>query len=374
MNILLIPTWFPTEDNKVQGIFVEQQAKIISEKHNVFVLFPHESGIIKIFNRLKLSKLNHNMFILRPNYTLVPKFGIFSFVFAVLRGFRYVKKYHKIDIIHAHVNIPAGFSGAILKSIYNIPLVITEHCTYIDVWNRKRIHRFFYKYALRKADKIIAVGKRLKQEINDIFLKRDIDVIPNVVNTDIFNLENTKVPTDIVNIMFIGGLSTERKNLPLLLQVLLEIRECESKRFVLNVIGDGRFKSDYIKLAEELGLREMVVFHGILPRKEDVAEMLKRCSFFVMPSKKENFGIAAAEAIACGKPVIVTRCGGPEEYFEEFCGKMIPPDNGYELKNALITMMNTYQKYDKNKLFNHINNNFGNNAFFEKIHNLYIEL
>ncbi len=55
----------------------------------------------------------------------------------------------------------------------------------------------------------------------------------------------------------------------------------------------------YEKLAGELGLENMVNFHGLKPKKE-VAEFMRNCDFFILPSFFETFGIVLIEALACG--------------------------------------------------------------------------
>jgi glycosyltransferase involved in cell wall biosynthesis len=51
-----------------------------------------------------------------------------------------------------------------------------------------------------------------------------------------------------------------------------------------------------------------------------VGEALRRATLFVLPSLQEGFGIVVAEALACGVPVLVTPCGGPEELVRDSQG------------------------------------------------------
>lgn len=56
---------------------------------------------------------------------------------------------------------------------------------------------------------------------------------------------------------------------------------------------------------------------------ESVARELRRCSLLVVPSLQEGFGIVAAEALACGVPVVATACGGPEELLRSSSGGVV---------------------------------------------------
>src|SRR5262249_39814376 len=63
----------------------------------------------------------------------------------------------------------------------------------------------------------------------------------------------------------------------------------------------------------ELGIGESIEFSGYLP-VETLRDKLRLIDLFVVPSHQEGLCIAALEAMACGCPVVSTRCGGPEEF------------------------------------------------------------
>ncbi len=103
-----------------------------------------------------------------------------------------------------------------------------------------------------------------------------------------------------------------RKNVGLLLRAFVEIRrEYPSLRLVL--VGDnphGRAAT----LVQELGLGGSVVMLDSLPHySEELLRLYQGAQLFVLPSTQEGLGIVLLEAMACGIPVVVTRCGGPED-------------------------------------------------------------
>jgi glycosyltransferase involved in cell wall biosynthesis len=67
-------------------------------------------------------------------------------------------------------------------------------------------------------------------------------------------------------------------------------------------------------LVGELGLTERFSFLGFRP---DIAEVLSELDVFVLSSTSEGFSLATVEAMASGRPVVVTRSGGPEEIVED---------------------------------------------------------
>jgi len=109
-----------------------------------------------------------------------------------------------------------------------------------------------------------------------------------------------------LRLLFLSRLH-EKKNVPLLLRALATATGA-SRRIELTVAGDGDpgYREGLAELAGQLGLRDVVSFAGHVDgtaKERAFAE----ADCFVLPSSHENFGLAVAEALAAGLPVIVTR-------------------------------------------------------------------
>ncbi len=73
-----------------------------------------------------------------------------------------------------------------------------------------------------------------------------------------------------------------------------------------------------------------------LGHRDDVIKILGTCDVLACASREEGFGLAILEAMACGVPVIATRCGGPENIIEhEKNGLLVPPADPWQLALAL---------------------------------------
>ena len=98
----------------------------------------------------------------------------------------------------------------------------------------------------------------------------------------------------------------EKKNVPMLLRALASVRS-SGRNVELTIAGDGdpKYRADLAAMTVQLGLTDHVRFVGHVDGEEK-RRVLARADCFVLPSAHENFGIAVAEALAAGLPVIVT--------------------------------------------------------------------
>jgi glycosyltransferase involved in cell wall biosynthesis len=105
------------------------------------------------------------------------------------------------------------------------------------------------------------------------------------------------------------------------------------------VIGEGPDRQRLESLAGELGISQRIEFLGRQSRVA-VADEMRQCSMFVLPSRSEGLGCVYLEAMACAKPVIACRGQGIEEIIEhQKNGWLISPDSLGELEQALSTLL-----------------------------------
>ena len=95
---------------------------------------------------------------------------------------------------------------------------------------------------------------------------------------------------------------------------------------------------------------------------------------FVLPSRYETFGIVLIEAMACGIPVIATKCGGPEEIVTDETGLLIEKDNPEELALAIKNIWANPGKYNKQTIRKYSADKYGQSVFAEKISALYMSI
>lgn len=117
---------------------------------------------------------------------------------------------------------------------------------------------------------------------------------------------------------FAGRMGDPRKNVALLIEaVAIAVGGGADLRLEMTGTPDDVTET----LIAARGLSRRVRFRGLLPR-EELPEFYRGLDVFAIPSRQEGFGIVGIEAMACGVPVVSTRCGGPEDY-------VVPGETGY---------------------------------------------
>jgi glycosyltransferase involved in cell wall biosynthesis len=134
-------------------------------------------------------------------------------------------------------------------------------------------------------------------------------VLPTPVDTAFFKPAPNKVRRGRIG--FSGRLTDPRKNLQLLLEALWILRRMGHDVSALLIGGEP--DAGLRRRIAELDIGDVVEFCGYVSR-ETLREKLQALDLFVVPSHQEGLCIAALEAMACGCPVVSTRCGGPEEF------------------------------------------------------------
>ena len=197
------------------------------------------------------------------------------------------------------------FSAKICSSLKRTPLVITWHEVWNDYWydylGKKGIFgKVVERMTTHLTDKMIAVSERTKRDLEMIEVRKEIKVIQNGI--DFGKIKMIEASNEETDVVFAGRLIKE-KNVNILIEALNIIKK-EVPDVKCIIIGDGPEKRRLEKMAYDLGLEGNIEFKGFLADHNEVISYMKSSKVFVLPSRREGFGIVALEANACGLPVI----------------------------------------------------------------------
>jgi glycosyltransferase involved in cell wall biosynthesis len=184
-------------------------------------------------------------------------------------------------------------------------------------WLFSTLNAYWEKLAFQKAETIVAVSEKVKQELLEICVPSDrVKVVFNGVDLQEFSpgirdRQQLGLPEGVTLALFVGDILTSRKNLDSILKALVSVSE-------LHLAVAGKVEgSPFPQFAIALGLTERVHFLGF---RRDISEIMKAADFFVFPSRYEACTLVLLEAIASGLPVITASTAGGAEAITPDCG------------------------------------------------------
>ncbi len=378
LKVLFITNWYPSREEPLKAIWVREYAKAVQLHDDVAVLHC-------VAPAAKLSKLwrikSENDEDLRegiPTYRMgyrrspIPRTTYLIYLWSIFQVVKHIaREGFRPDMIHVHV-YDAGAPAVFIAKLNRIPVVVAEH---FSVFPRRLLGRIDLAkawLAFRWADMVLPVSRALQHAIERYGLRAHFKVIPNVVDTKLFfpPLE-VRNGSGVKRIVFVGQL-VPIKGIHYLLKATSHLRN-KRDDWHLDIVGDGKERVEYERLTADLKLGDMVTFHGSRSRRE-VAEFLRRADLFVLPSLAETFSVPAAEALACGTPVLSTRCGGPEEFIVEDVGFLVPCGDADALFQGLDQMFNNLHLYSRQRISQFARERFSPEVVGAQLHAVYQSL
>ena len=370
IRVLHIPTWYPSEKNPVLGLFVHEHVKATALFADVVVLYNEGwDNSIRGLYQIK-EQVEDGIRTLRVRYRRRPisKISYFLYLWSIFVAFKkLLKGGWKPDLIHAHV-YRAGVPAVLLGKKYNLPVIVTEHYTGFPRGLIKGLERWKAKFAFENATLVCPVSEDLAKHIKKLGIKARFNIVPNVVDLNLFYPPKEIEEHEEKRLLTVAFL-TPKKGIPYLLQALAMLKEKRGD-FVLDIVGDGPNRKEYEEMTKKLGLEDKVFFHGIKPKVE-VAKFMRRADIFVLPSLVETFGVVVIEAMACGKPVIATNIGGPNEIINEETGILVPSGNAEALKDAIDFMLDHYVSYNAQRISNYVTQRYSPEKVGKEFYSLY---
>jgi len=397
MKVFYIPSWQPTAMNPITGMFIKEHINLMAKtfKNDVFAV-----SLWGANNDLLLLKADYPWKLLRKivaSKTLSPYSDkplenlseyftpAYTWSRRVLNGningiiaaneknlIQFINSYSKPDIIHAYIAHPGGYVAMELSKKYGIPYVITEEMSPFPLpsyGTNGNISKWIEK-PYEGAWANIAVSESLKRKMEKEAIPR-LHHIPNFVSGDFFAPRKSKRSV-VENLLFIGRLERQ-KGVDILLKSFCHLVKGNYPDLRLHIGGDGSLAENLKALTESIGISSSVEWHGML-LPEQVRELIDDCDIFVLPSRHETFGIVIAEAMAMGKPVVATGCGGPEEIVDSQSGLIVDPDNVDQLSGALKKIIDNYDSYDPKVIRAFCLSRFSEKTVCHAIMNLYQEI
>src|SRR5271167_1392867 len=297
MRVLTLTPFYPTTSDAAAGCFVAEPLRQLQD-------FGVNSCVVAV-RPLHRGSVTPNTIAPIASWVRYPSIpsgiGLASagaFLYAsLISKTRKLHRSQPIDLIHAHAALPCGHAAVLLSRELKIPCVVTVHGldAFFDRQVRgsagewcKRVAQFVY----RSASRVICISDKVSENVAaGAAVPVNTKVIYNSVDAQTFSPASTDSPAN--TILSVGNL-IPIKGHELLLRALASVLP-SYPHVSWEIIGDGPERHRLTRLASDYNLTGKVRFFGRQSRKQ-VAEAMRRCVLFALPSRYEGLGCVYLEA------------------------------------------------------------------------------
>ncbi len=296
---------------------------VVSTLRFAKLLKEREHHIIFIAARSKEHKAD-NYFEGMRNYRYrslpIPKSGGWNLAFPTANELKKVFKEEKIDVVHIILPMSGAIVAIKAARALGIKMVAHSHSQPENLFMempkifRPMLDNLWNKYlswVYGKSEILIypsEMAQNLLQKLNE--KNHPSVVISNGINLEEFKERNIgnfyeryNIPSASMKLLFVGRLFPE-KSVDTLIKAIPDIIK-ENKNTHVMIVGGGHLKQKLEKLAHSLGISQHVTFLGLVS-EEDKILAYNASDIFILPSLAELEGMVVLEAMACGKPIIVS--------------------------------------------------------------------
>ncbi|NFH70314.1 glycosyltransferase family 4 protein [Clostridium botulinum] len=271
---------------------------------------------------------------------------------SIIQLYKVIKKYDP-DLIYVHSS-KAGALGRIANSIIKKPIIYNPHgwAFNMNVSNKKKfIYKTVEKVLAKKCDKIIAISDQEKRSAieKNICNKEKIEVIFNGIDIEEYKnnivdkhdiRKKMNIPSDSIVIGMVGRIS-KQKSPDTFIKAAAKIKQKIPNAFFV-IVGDGDERKEIEKLILELVLKDSVLITGWV---KNTYRYIQAFDIAMLLSRWEGFGLAIAEYMICGVPVIATNVDAiPNLITNNNNGILVEKDNIEQIVNSTLKLL-------KNKTF-----------------------
>ena len=383
MHVVILPSWYPATEDDLNGSFFREQAIAIAKRNiQIGVISPcmrsmrHWKSVFTGSYQMQAELDNGVQTYRSHGMAWFPRIHRLSQWHWIRNGRllfeRYVDEQGMPDLIHVHSILNAGVLALELHLKHRIPYVITEHSSFFVR------DRFSTDEVALAGEVAVQANRRFAVSLPfcDLLINQlsnevgQWEPMPNIVNQAFLDHSYQQHTYKNHSLRFLTiALLTKTKATTNLVQAFAQ-RFAGQDEMILEIGGDGPELPHLEKMVEDLGIQSQVHFLGELTRLE-VIRAMAAANVFVLPSHHETFGVVVIEALALGKPVIATRCGGPESIIESGDGLLVPTNNIEALAQAMAEISSHMDRYDPVDIRERCRIRFGEEAIVSRLIEVY---
>jgi glycosyltransferase involved in cell wall biosynthesis len=383
--ILWLPSWYPNKLTPLNGDFIQRHAQAVSLYKKIDLIYIIRDEFGKITKDLLIEERENTNLKETIVYYYIPpnSFKLFEKIKSYLKRRSlyqrlingHIQENGLPELAHVYVAINAGAIIKWLKKKFKIPYVITEQWTCYLAEARPNFldFKFWSKRLCKKVFEGAAgtsvVSKYLGQRLMELFQIKSYEVIPNVVDANIFKPSFKKADV-IINFLHISVLNYQ-KNPEDLIQAFSIIKR-KGYAFRLDIVGPEQ--KELSSLVNELQLNENILFHPEMEHQE-LVKLMQQADALVLYSRYETFGCVLIEANACGIPVIVSDIPVfHENIVEGLNGTFAENENPLALAEKLIWFIENKNIFSPQHITENNNNKFNYKVVGKKFVDWYSQI
>jgi len=367
-NILFLSSWYPSKNHTTLGNFIQFHAEAVATINKVYVLYLSTSeneNSFSIDNKV-INEVDTTIIYFKKNK--LKKY--LDHLNAFKKGVDYLMndKKVKFDCIHMNIIHPSGWQALYLKKKYNIPYIISENWHGFQDLSKYKIGYFrkrLIKKVIENASFVCPVSNQLKKALQSNNYNTNYEIVPNVVNTEVFKPANKKeLPFTFLHV---STLTDDIKNISGILNAYAQLSHSNT---LLRIIGDG--ETDWIKeKASSLNISDNAILIETEKTHDEIANTMQQSDCFVLFSNIENLPLVLIESMACGLPIITSDVGGIAEHMDASKGKLINAGDTESLTKSMEHMVKNAAEYDANTIREYAIQNFSNKSVADQFNDLY---
>ena len=371
MKVAIVPSWYNSDRAPSRGNFVRDQALALARRglSVSLVVFDRDARGRPLQVRRSVEDGLPHVRIAVPS----PWHRLLGFYAPGILAHRLqtVLQHEMPDVVHAHAVRSGGVVVDRWLSGRSVPWCLTEHSSPLRAFwwtshGRRQIDR-----AYLNAARLFGVSNSLVDEMRQLFPigAANATLLYNGIDTDLFTPGEGR-PHAAARLLFVGGLVPQKGISDLLRAVATLPRE---NGWTLSLIGAGPLEAALRNEAGALGIADRLHWLGSVPH-EAMPPIYAGHDLLVVSSRAETFSLVSAEALACGLPVVATRCGGPEEVIGPLGLPLVPPGDAEALARAILEMLDRLPAFDREGAVRSIAERFSMSALAARLEAIYSQM
>ncbi|NUN67320.1 glycosyltransferase family 4 protein (plasmid) [Pseudanabaena biceps] len=366
LKVLVFSRNYPNNVTPILGLWVEHLVRQLARVCEIKVISPVPycpplPSFIPYtkYRHIPLKQIVNGIEVFYPRFLVgmgysLHRFESYMYFLGVQKLVQQIQQKFPFDLIHAHCIYPDGIVATKLGDRYKVPVVVTEHAFW-HPWldDYPSVRRQAIMAASKCAAHVLASRSLQDSVMHFTGQSKRTHSIPIGVDVSLFALPSSESLRQADQILYVGQIK-DSKGIGSLLKAMHRLLEVYPDAELVIAGGSlwGYQAPEEIRLrslAHSLGLQHKVRFLGPKTPAE-VATLMQTSALLVLPSLRETFGAVLVEALACGTPVVATRCGGPEDIVNESVGLLVPQEDEKALVEAIAHILQHRDQYQPERL------------------------